>query len=427
MNLPKDINELLEAGVIDTSTADRIAAYYQAKSSNSGNRLFLVFGILGALLIGLGVILILAHNWDNLSRGVKTVFAFLPLLIAQGLCAFTLLRKEDSDTWRESTATLLFFGVGASIALISQIYNMPGQLETFLLTWAVLVLPIIYIMRSSMVSLLYLAGITWYACLTGYDYGGSFWNYYWLLLLAVLPFYYMENQRRPNSNALAFHHWMIPISLTITLGIFADRYDEWMFVAYMSLMGLFYQIGNTSAFQGKRLLRNAYRVIGALGTIAILLVLSFSWFWKDLVREANDWMGIFYSQEMYLSIALTLITGVLAFRNVSRAKWRRIEPLTPVFLVFFILFLIGTQTSIVTLLINLLVLVVGVLIIRKGGQEDHLGVLNFGLLVVSALIFARFFDANLSFVLRGLLFVLLGVGFFFVNYRMLQKRKANEV
>jgi len=39
------------------------------------------------------------------------------------------------------------------------------------------------------------------------------------------------------------------------------------------------------------------------------------------------------------------------------------------------------------------------------------------------LIICRFFDTNLSFVLRGLLFVLVGLGFFAMNYWMIRKRK----
>jgi uncharacterized membrane protein len=426
MNLHHDIEALLEAGIIDSATADRIVNYYQSKPSNSGNRLYLAFGILGALLIGSGIILILAHNWDDFSRVTKTVLAFLPLLISQVLCAYTLLKKRESDTWREATAILLFFAVGASIALISQIYNLPGRLDSYLLTWAVLVLPLIYIMRSSMVSLLYLAGITWYACEAGYGYNGTPWNYYWLLFLAAVPFYYLEYRRRPQSNAVAFHHWMIPGSLVIALGILSDTHGEWMFVTYMSLLGLFYQIGNSTYLKNESLAKNGYRVIGALGSIGVLLALSFDWFWEELSRDGDLWSGLGTSPEFWLSLILTALATGLSVRNLSRKGWKNIEPLTPVFLIFLVIFLIGTQSEIAVILINILVLTAGILIIRKGGQEDHLGVLNFGLLVVTALIGARFFDVNLSFVLRGLLFILLGIGFFVVNYRMLQKRKAHE-
>jgi hypothetical protein len=77
-------------------------------------------------------------------------------------------------------------------------------------------------------------------------------------------------------------------------------------------------------------------------------------------------------------------------------------------------------------LINLLVLGIGLLTIRRGARAAHLGILNSGLLLIAALITCRFFDTDLSFVFRGVLFVLVGLGFFLMNYWMLQKRKTHD-
>ncbi|HBF19134.1 MAG TPA: DUF2157 domain-containing protein, partial [Cryomorphaceae bacterium] len=45
------------------------------------------------------------------------------------------------------------------------------------------------------------------------------------------------------------------------------------------------------------------------------------------------------------------------------------------------------------------------------------------LLIISILAICRFFDRDLSFVARGILFVSVGVGFFLVNYYTLKKRR----
>lgn len=80
MSLSKDLSELVNSEIITPETADRIQDYYDEKKGTSANRLFIVFGVLGTLLIGLGIISIIAHNWDELSRITKTFFAFLPLI-----------------------------------------------------------------------------------------------------------------------------------------------------------------------------------------------------------------------------------------------------------------------------------------------------------------------------------------------------------
>src|SRR5690554_4271494 len=97
MSIEKDIPELIEAGIITPETAQKIADYYQHKKSSSTNRLFIAFGILGAILVSLGIVLIIAHNWDELSRTTKTIFAFLPLVLTQFLCAFVLLKKRSEE------------------------------------------------------------------------------------------------------------------------------------------------------------------------------------------------------------------------------------------------------------------------------------------------------------------------------------------
>ena len=68
MKIIKDLPELIAAGIISEETARNIQQYYQHKSQTSGNKLYIVFGILGALLIGLGIILIVAHNWNIFSK-----------------------------------------------------------------------------------------------------------------------------------------------------------------------------------------------------------------------------------------------------------------------------------------------------------------------------------------------------------------------
>jgi len=281
MSLPKDISELVRAAVISQETADKINDYYRSKGGHASNRLFIVFGIFGALLVGLGIILLVAHNWDDLSRATKLFFAFLPLLTGQVLCGFVLIKKQDSITGRESATVFLFLSVGACISLVTQIYNIPGDLSSFLLTWMLLCLPLIYIMRSSIASLLYLTGITYYACETSYGFYESSESYlYWLLLLAALPYYYLLYRKKPESNFMIFHNWLIPLSVIITLGTVAKDAGELMYIAYFSLFGLLYLVGNSTFFKLQRLKNNGYKILGLLGTIVLLLILSFDWFWQ---------------------------------------------------------------------------------------------------------------------------------------------------
>jgi uncharacterized membrane protein len=427
MNILNDIPELVREEVITSETADRIRDYYQRKDSSSPNRLITVFGVLGAILTGLGIILIIAHNWEELSRPVQTFFAFLPLLVGQVLCGFALWKKDASDAWRESAATFLFFAVGASISLVSQVYHIPGNLSTFLLTWMALCLPLLYVMRSSVASLLFLAGITWYAAQE------SYWSYpsgkayaYWFLLVLSLPYYYRLFKKQPQSNYTNFHHWFVPLSLVITLGTVAERHEELLFPAYISLFGLFCLIGDLPFFNNERTRSNGYRVLGSLGTVALLLALSFADMWSAIRRE--DWTDsyVLISPEAITTSIVSTAALALLYRRLKRTTVGDISPLELSFVFFIAIFTYGLFYPAAVVLTNFLVLGIGVATIRKGTRQDHLGIINYGLLIIAALVVCRFFDTDLSFVVRGVLFVLVGLGFFAMNYWTLQKRKFYE-
>jgi len=427
MTILKDISELINAGIITKETADKIQDYYKNKNESSTNWLFIVFGILGAILVGLGIILIIAHNWDELSRLTKTVIAFLPLLIGQIICGFVLIKKMDSIAWKEGGTTFLFFAVGACISLVSQIYNMPGNLSSFLLIWMILCLPLIYVMKSSVASLLYLIGITYYACETSYwTYPSSESYLYWLLLMFALPHYYLLFKNKPKSNFMIFHNWLVPLSVVISLGTVVESFGELIYIAYFSLFGLLYLIGHMDYFPSQKLRNNGYKILGSAGTIILMLVLSFGWFWKKMRREEFQFNEVIMSPEFLAAMILSVMALVLLYLHQKNKKLDEIKPLGIIFILFIGTFILGLFSPIAGLLINLYVFIIGILTIRDGANQNHLGILNYGLLMITALVICRFFDTNLSFVLRGILFILIGVGFFATNYWMLQKRKINE-
>jgi len=427
MSILKEIPELVEADVISQDTAEKIRDYYRQKGGQSQGKLFIIFGILGAILVGLGIMLIIAHNWDDLSRTSKTGLAFLPLIAGQALCVFTLVKKEVSVAWRESASAFLFFAVGASISLISQIYHIPGNLGAFILTWMLLCLPLIYLMKSSVTSLLYLIGITYYAGETCYWSHPSSESYiYWILLLLALPHYYLLYKKRPESNFMIFHNWLVPLSIIITLGTVSKSMEELMFVAYTSLFGLFYLIGNTPFFKRQSPRNNAYLTLGSLGTLSILLTLSFNRFWEKLRTRDLQFYDVISSPEFIAILIISLMGAGLLYLLRKNKPFTDIQPTEPVFILFIFIFVIGLSSPLSVVLVNFLVFTIGVLTIKSGAKLNHLGILNYGLLIIMALVICKFFDSNLTFVTRGILFVSVGVGFFVANYLMLKKRNKHE-
>ena len=237
-----ELRHLIHAEVITEETAQKIKDYYKAQPTQPSNRLFIVFAILGALLVGLGIVLILAHNWDVLPKSIKLAVGSFPLLAAQVLAGYVLIKKPEGAAWREGSGTFLVFAIAICISIVSQVYNIEGDLDGFLLTWMCLALPISYVLRSSFASLLVILGITWYACEVGYfNYPNTNAPAYWILLVLILPFYYFEFIRKNlRNNFFHFHSWFLVLSVTICLGVFAHDSGAYMMIAYMSLLAVSY-------------------------------------------------------------------------------------------------------------------------------------------------------------------------------------------
>tara|TARA_R110002050_G_scaffold273113_1_gene417026 strand:+ start:16365 stop:17645 length:1281 start_codon:yes stop_codon:yes gene_type:complete len=418
--IQNDIKELVEEQVISQDTALKIASYYQLKQIDSPNRLFTVFAVLGSTLVGLGIILILAHNWDDFSRTIKTVFAFLPLVIGQLCVGYSILKKK-STTWKEASGVFLFFAIGSSMALVSQIYNIPGNLSSYLLTWTLLCLPLIYLLRSNALGILHIVFATYYAVEHGYFYNssGTPWLYV-LLVAAILPYYNTLLKQRATANITSIFNWLIPLSITIVLGAFVEKNGIFGYLMYVSLFGLFYNLGKLPYFNNQKLRRNGYLILGSLGTVSMLLLASFKWLWTDVFTHDI----LFNSQESYIYIIFTLLAFSVLIYSKKNNWLKEINLFQYVFIIFSMVFFIGlSNNSIPIVLINLLIFALGLMAIKMGANKLHFGILNYGLLIITILIVCRFFDTNMSFVLRGLLFMCVGFGFFFTNYMMLKKQK----
>lgn len=421
MNLNKELPKLVKEGVISQEVSDSIFNYYQKEKTPDQSRLMLVFGVIGAILVGLGIILIIAHNWDDFLRPLKTGFALLPLIIGQLACGYTILRKKESPAWREASTSFLFFAIGSCISLISQIYNIPGEMGSFLFLWMILFLPIPFVMKSSVGSLLFLIGSSFYALNVGYWEFPDSPPYWYLFFIAVTLIFYLQlKKQKPESNALVFHKWLIPLSLTICLGSFSIHHEEILFLAYMSMFAIFTQIGNTESLVNQPARNNAFRIIGWLGSVTILLILSFDAVWEDIRREIYQNSELITAPEVYTTLLVSIAAIFLAYRAFAKNKLRINEIL---FFVLLLIYILSSHSSFAFILVNLLLFTFGLLTIISGTNQRSLMLMNSGLLIITALIICRFFDTDLSFVIRGVLFLSIGFGFFIANYQLLKKKK----
>ena len=76
------------------------------------------------------------------------------------------------------------------------------------------------------------------------------------------------------------------------------------------------------------------------------------------------------------------------------------------------------------LCLDAFVFALGVGTLWRGLREDRLGVVNAGMLMLAGLIVTRFFDSDLGFVVRGLAFIGVGIGFLATNVVLIRRKGA---
>src|ERR1044072_9220089 len=156
-----ELPELVNNNVVTQETADALRQYYAGEVSEPPRRFgFVLSAILGSFLVGAGIVLLVAHNWDFLSRPVRCAIAFTPLVLSHALAVFVLLRRGGSAAWRATAASLNIAPIGTAIALVSQTYQIQGDFARFILVWMLLALPIVYVFGTSIGLSAYFTGAT---------------------------------------------------------------------------------------------------------------------------------------------------------------------------------------------------------------------------------------------------------------------------
>lgn len=421
--------ELVEAGVLTADGAQRLQAHYGDAQLRSGRTVALtIFAALGASLIGSGIILLLAHNWEALSRPVRCALSLAPLAVTQLLFLWMLLTRRESAPWREGTAVAVSLCVGAAIALVGQTYHIPGDLGQFLLVWSILGLPMVYLARSTFTCFLYWAAIIGWA---GYEQSQAGQAVlFWALLGASLPFVLQEGKRDAESPQFCGLCWAITICILAAAGIVLEGCVPgiWI-VVYASLTGLFYLAGH--ALQQRRP-SPAWSPFIAAGQFGVP-VMAFIFTWEDVWQQIG-WHHYRLTSRFHpvaASLDYVLIAVLIAsVVPLLAAAWQRdrrrvLYGAMPVLAIAAYAVSAITGGELVAMVtFNLYMLALGLFTIVAGIRGGRLATLNGGMVILTAVLVARFFDSDLGFIARGVAFILIGTGFLAANLVMVKKSKG---
>lgn len=379
----------------------------------------IIMGALGALLIGAGLITVIGYNWDAYSRPVRLLFAALPLLVAQFLSLRVLLQGESAQVWvRESVALFQALATGACIAIVSQIYNLGGDWPDFLFWWMLLSVPLAWVLRSKAVAIFYLICITVWS-LHQVDHVRHWYDsalLYPVLLLGLAPFWPGWPPRWRFSPSLQY-----VTTFSVALGLAAAAASSVLVFnpdlgrKYDSIMWLW--IFNAAAIlllplpppePDEKRRHDPHVSLSALFLLGTSLWLTFfghgDRVLQDLVRAL---------QQPWAWVTLALIAGFSALA-IKRQRWGLVGvgslALTPMLA----LAAGSSGPGLLPWLMNLHLLALGVVLIlldftgRRGSPR-------LGAALICMLVLVRMFESDLSLLLKGIVFILIGVAFLAFN------------
>ena len=146
-----DLDELVANKIITQDQAEKILSYSKSGSMSKAWKLW--YWIAG-LFIGLGTVLLISANWDDVSDLVKLVADFA---IWGGVLYGTYWSVVNKkERCKELFLTLSCLFVGATIGLIAQIFNLGGNWSAFALSWSLLSLVFVLCSRLMVLNILWL-------------------------------------------------------------------------------------------------------------------------------------------------------------------------------------------------------------------------------------------------------------------------------
>lgn len=406
-------------GVVSPAQADHIRGLYPEPKAGApwGT---IIFAGLGAVVFGLGIILLFAYNWQAIPKAGKLAVIFLSLLAAHGAGQWLRANPGWQRPVGEALAVLGTMLYGAGIWLVAQIYHIQEHYPDGFLFWALGALALAWALPSVAQGILAVALLCIWGCSEAWGFDRAMHAAPLLVLVAGGGL-----ARRLRSGLLLV---LVLAGFTLTLlAATGALTGDLVLPVWLCIAAAFLAVGKLArrgaSFPGSG---TAWEFFGWLGFLFSVYLLTF----PNLVEHALDWAdeteaGALLTTRFYAWAAFAI--GVIAWLprvvEVGRrraGRWQAatetpeewLVPLTVVFVHIVCITEIYRQAWVVAGIFNLVFLALAAVWMGRGCRAGLVRPTVLGSLLLVALTVARYFDLFESLLARGVVFLLVGAVLF---------------
>ncbi len=417
--LARQLPQWVDKGIVSANQADALRELYPLRDAVTLGRL-LITGI-GAVMIGLGVILLFAYNWAEMGKAGKLAVIFTALIAAHGLA---IILRSRHTVYSESLFALGTMLMGAGIFLVGQIYHMDSHYPNAFLFWSIGALALAWALPSLTQSFMAIVLIISWHLFEVFDF--SFANHaaFLLVLVGVSPLVW-----RLQSPVLGR---FVSVGLFLTLGLSSTVINEDIVVTILlltaaSLIGL-ERILDHSGNELHKAITSEIAKPAWLVLLGIMYLMSFGDLVPELVlRELDDVVA-----GSYFFIALAASQAVFLWLLHQR-RLTGIIILSELAIVLVLLPSLSTLVAEsqtvrgiawqVSLGFNLILLALSVWLMIDGARQANRQHMVRGSLLFALLAMARYTDLFDSLIARALVFLLVGISLFAVSHIYQRNKK----
>jgi uncharacterized membrane protein len=418
-------------GLISRDQAEVLQARYPV-DRNGRSWGMIIFSCLGAVIIGLGVILLLAYNWDAIPKFAKLAIILGAVALTHLSGLWLKLGAERTRALGEGISLLGSMLFGAGIFLVAQIYHIDEHFPNAFLIWGLGALSMAVVMPSIPQAILAATLLT--------VWGGAerlaFDTPIWVAPACIALILGSLAWRRRSRILLAV---LIPAFLfSYGFSLPAGGDSSWLlFSTFLSFSAVLIAFSQLAAYPGN--FSGAAPIFGFYGWVSfwvMLYLMSFPKIARDLFYwhgESLHWPSFVFGL-IPLSLALVTWIGLAYWKTKGRIRSEEGDPGWEVYLVplTVILGMVDLTAShavegwVIAGPFNLVFIGMVASMMARGCREGLLKPTVIGSVLLVLLVVARYFDLFESQLIRGSVFLAVGLVLLVEGFLYSRSRRQKE-